>query len=49
VRDDEVLPHRELNAGELLDVLAAAVPDAATREAILARNAEALYGFSTSS
>jgi predicted TIM-barrel fold metal-dependent hydrolase len=49
VQGDEVLPHRELDAGELLDVLIAAVPDASTREAILARNPERLYGFSTSS
>jgi len=49
VHGDEVLAHRELDAGELLDVLAEAVPDAATREAILARNPERLYGFSTSS
>jgi 2-pyrone-4,6-dicarboxylate lactonase len=49
VHDDEVLAHRELDAGELLDVLAAAVPDAATHEAILAGNPERLYGFSTSS
>ena len=49
VHDDEVLVHRELDAGELLDVLAAAVPDPAVREAILARNPERLYGFSTSS
>ena len=49
VRGDELLAHRELDAGELLDVLIDAVPDAATREAILARNPERLYGFSTSS
>lgn len=49
VHSDEVLPHRELDAGELLDVLAQAVPDATAREAILARNPERLYGFSTSS
>ena len=49
VHGDEVLAHRELDAGELLDVLAEAVPDAATREAILARNPERLYGFSQSS
>ena len=49
VLGDEVLAHRELDAGELLDVLAEAVPDAATREAILARNPERLYGFSQSS
>jgi len=49
VNGDEVLAHRELDAGELLDVLAEAVPDAATREAILASNPERLYGFSQSS
>lgn len=49
VHGDEVLPHRELDAGELLDVLIAAVPDAAAREAILSRNPERLYGFSRSS
>src|SRR6185436_5905330 len=43
VHDDELLAHRELDAGELLDILAAAVPDAAAREAILARNPERLY------
>lgn len=49
VHDDDLLAHRELDAGELLDVLASAVPDLATREAILAGNPEQLYGFSTSS
>src|SRR5258706_254669 len=49
VHDDSLLAHRELDAGELLDVLLEAVPDADTRSAILARNPEALYGFSTSS
>lgn len=49
VHDDALLAHRELDAGELLDVLIAAVPDAHTREDILARNPERLYGFSTSS
>lgn len=49
VRGDELLAHRELDAGELLDLLIDAVPDAATREAILAHNPERLYGFSTSS
>jgi len=45
VRDDAITPHRELDAGELLDVLGEAVPDAAAREAILAGNPERLYGF----
>jgi predicted TIM-barrel fold metal-dependent hydrolase len=49
VRDDAPLAHRELDAGELLDVLIAAVPDPGTREAILAHNPERLYAFSTSS
>ena len=49
VNDDAVLAHRELDAGELLDVLLEAVPDTETRAAILAYNPEALYGFSTSS
>lgn len=34
-----------LAAGELLDILSEAVPDAATRHAILADNPEHLYGF----
>jgi predicted TIM-barrel fold metal-dependent hydrolase len=45
VRDDAVLPHRKLDARELLGVLAEAVPDAEARRAILARNPAALYGF----
>jgi predicted TIM-barrel fold metal-dependent hydrolase len=45
VRADEVLPFRELDAGELLDVLAEAVPDAGTRATILSRNPEKLYDF----
>ena len=49
VHDDEVLAHRELDAGELLDLLAEAVPDAETRRAILVSNPQALYGFPTSS
>ena len=49
VHDDSILPHRELDAGELLDLLAEAVPDTATRQTILADNPQALYGFSTSS
>jgi predicted TIM-barrel fold metal-dependent hydrolase len=49
VRDDALLAHRELDAGELLDVLIAAVPDPGTRAAILAHNPERLYAFSTSS
>lgn len=45
VGDDEVLPHRELDAGELLDVLIEAVPDAGARSGILTRNPERLYRF----
>ena len=45
VQGDAVLAHRELDAGELLDVLTEAVPDAATRRAILAGNPARLYGF----
>lgn len=45
VHGDAVLPHRELDAGELLDVLAEAVPEAAVRAAILAANPARLYGF----
>ena len=49
VHDDAILPHRELDAGELLDLLAKAVPDAQARRAILVTNPEQLYAFSTSS
>ena len=49
VHDDSILRHRELDAGELLDLLAEAVPDTAARHAILVDNAQALYGFSRSS
>lgn len=49
VRDDAILPHRELDAGELLDLLAKAVPDEEARRAILVGNPERLYSFSTSS
>lgn len=45
VHDDAVLPHRNLDAGELLDVLSEAVPDATARRAILADNPARLYGF----
>jgi len=41
----DILPFRELDAGELLDVLGEAVPDANLRMRILARNPERLYGF----
>jgi predicted TIM-barrel fold metal-dependent hydrolase len=49
VHDDSLLAHRELDAGELLDLLAEAVPDAEQRHAILADNPRTLYGFSRSS
>ena len=45
VHADAVLPYRSLDAGELLDVLIEAVPDAETRRAILAANPARLYGF----
>ena len=48
VTGDHILPHRELDAGELLDLLAEAVPDPATRRAILASNPERLYRFDKS-
>ena len=45
VSGDELLPHRKLDAGELLEVLSEAVPDVETRCAILAGNPARLYGF----
>jgi predicted TIM-barrel fold metal-dependent hydrolase len=45
VEGDAVLAHRELDAGELLDVLIEAVPDRETRRAILVANPASLYGF----
>ena len=45
VAGDEILPHRELDAGELLDVLIDAVPGAEARRAILCTNPARLYGF----
>lgn len=45
VHGDTVLPYRELDAGELLDILVEAIPDRATRRAILADNPARLYGF----
>jgi 2-pyrone-4,6-dicarboxylate lactonase len=41
----EPLPYRPLDAGELLDVLSEAVPDATARDKILARNPGRLYQF----
>jgi predicted TIM-barrel fold metal-dependent hydrolase len=49
VHGDDVLPHRELDAGELLDVLAEAIPERDVLQAVLAGNPEQLYGFSASS
>ena len=43
--DDAIIPYRGLDAGELLDVLIEAVPDAAARRAILTDNPQRLYGF----
>jgi 2-pyrone-4,6-dicarboxylate lactonase len=45
VEGDAVLPHRSLDAGELLDVLIEAVPEREARRAILADNPARLYGF----
>lgn len=45
VRSRAVLPYRDVNAGELLEVLFEAVPDAATRRAILVGNPAKLYNF----
>ena len=45
IHDDTILPYRDLDAGELLDILFEAVPDARTRHAILAENPQRLYGF----
>ncbi|MBV8031435.1 MAG: amidohydrolase family protein [Betaproteobacteria bacterium] len=45
VRDAHVLAHRELDAGELLDVLIEAVPDPVLLKDVLADNPARLYGF----
>jgi predicted TIM-barrel fold metal-dependent hydrolase len=45
VTDDAVLPHRELDVGEMLNVLIGGVPDANARRKILSLNPERLYGF----
>jgi 2-pyrone-4,6-dicarboxylate lactonase len=45
VRSEAVLPYRSLDAGELLEVLFEAVPDAKTRRAILVGNPARLYNF----
>jgi predicted TIM-barrel fold metal-dependent hydrolase len=43
VTHHDVLPYRPLDAGELLDVLATAIPDAAAREKVLSANPARLY------
>jgi 2-pyrone-4,6-dicarboxylate lactonase len=43
VQNDTILPYRDIDAGELLDVLMEAVPGAAARRAILADNPQRLY------
>lgn len=45
VHDDAILPYRNLDAGELLDVLIEAVPSPETRSAIFSDNPQRLYGF----
>ena len=47
VGDESVLPYRALDAGELLDILIEAVPDAGLRRRILSVNPARLYGFET--
>lgn len=44
-KDGDFLPHRELDAGELLNVLIEAVPDAGMRRKILSLNPAELYRF----
>ena len=45
VQDEAVLPYRALDAGELLDILIEAIPDAGLRRGILTINPAKLYGF----
>jgi predicted TIM-barrel fold metal-dependent hydrolase len=45
IHGDALLAFREVDAGELLELLAEAVPDSATRRAILADNPARLYDF----
>lgn len=45
VHEDSILLYRQLDAGELLDVLIEAVPDAGARRAILSDNPARLYQF----
>ncbi len=43
--DDAILPYRDLDAGELLNVLTEAIPNADAQQAILSDNPKRLYGF----
>jgi predicted TIM-barrel fold metal-dependent hydrolase len=43
VQHGDLLPYRPLDAGELLDILAAAIPDAPSRTKVLAANPARLY------
>jgi len=45
VHGDPILPFRDIDVGELLEILAEAVPDAAAQRAILVGNPAKLYGF----
>lgn len=45
VHGDERLAHRQLDAGELLDLFAEAVPDSLLQKRILSENPARLYGF----
>ncbi len=45
VRGAALLPYRELDQGEFLEVLIEAIPDATVRRAVLADNPARLYGF----
>ena len=45
VHDDAILPYRDIDAGELLNVLMEAIPDSETRRAILTDNPQRLYDF----
>jgi predicted TIM-barrel fold metal-dependent hydrolase len=40
-----LLPYREVDQGELLELLTDAIPDAGARRAVLADNPVRLYGF----
>jgi predicted TIM-barrel fold metal-dependent hydrolase len=45
VQGSELLRYRDVDAGELLDVLIEAIPDAHARRAVLTANPARLYGF----